>query len=173
MKIIFLDIDEVLNSITSAVANHALGTAEQFSELRLDMVSVGLLKLLCDRTGASIVITSSWRKKHTVKWFVTMFRRIGWADAPIIDKTVITAGGVRGVEIKMWLNKNPGVINYVILDDGDDILFSQRTKFVRTTQLDGFRLRHVLKALRVFGDFRDEDTSLQKHVDTKHLTEHR
>ena len=38
----------------------------------------------------------------------------------------------RGHEVEQWLDENPGVKSYVILDDDNDFLTHQRGNFVRT-----------------------------------------
>ncbi len=55
MKIIFLDIDGVLNSRQYDAER---GTAEG----NIDVSRLLLLKQLIDQTGAKIVLTSSWRR---------------------------------------------------------------------------------------------------------------
>ena len=149
MNIIFLDIDGVLNSIDSMAAFHALGKHEQ--EVTLDIVSIGLLKKLCETTGAQIVISSTWRIGRIIPDFVAIFNHYGWVDAPVISFTGRGGTGtVRGDEIQDWIETNC-VSNYVILDDDSDMLDSQLGNFVHVSGVNGFRIKHLCHALHIFG----------------------
>ena len=87
MNLIFLDIDGVLNSVDSAVAHHALHPKHHREEFRLDPISVGLLKLLCEITDAKIVISSMWRLSRQTGEFHDIFAHYGWIAAPVISRT--------------------------------------------------------------------------------------
>lgn len=155
MKIIFLDIDGVLNSIDSMVAFSKKGQVD-----KLDAVSIGLLQKLCVDTQAKIVISSTWRLGRSVKSFLDIFAQYGWMDAPVIDKTewrVSESCGqdTRGHQIKEWLDRHI-VSNFVILDDDSDMLPEQLNNFVHISNVNGFRTQHYCKALRVLGQPDDE-----------------
>ena len=61
IKVIFLDIDGVLNSTRSAVAFHGYPmNVEKPHMERFDHVAVALIKKICDDTGAKIVLSSGW-----------------------------------------------------------------------------------------------------------------
>lgn len=155
MKVIALDFDGVLNSIESSIAHHHLkkfDSALYCDTEGLDFVSIGLLKCLCDITGAQIVVSSTWRLAYSITEFKDIFAKYGWVDAPIIDKT--GRGGIntiRGDEIQDWLNAHPEVDNYVIIDDDSDMLESQLTHFVQTSGICGFGLEELCHALHIFG----------------------
>lgn len=161
MNVIMLDIDGVLNSVNSTVAFNALGFSREHPS-RLDLCAIGLLKRLCDKTDAKIVISSTWRIGRTVEDMIEIFKGYGW-DAPIIDMT--GRGGVgscRGDEIKEWLDSQTNVHNYVILDDDSDMLESQSDHFVHCMNLYGFRAHELCIALNILGH-RDKD--LEEYVD--------
>lgn len=166
MNIIFLDIDGVLNSVDSAVAYHALHALHAlhpknyFEDETLDMISVGLLKALCDETDAKIVISSVWRMGRTPKDFIEIFDRYDWQNTPVICTTPIL-GTKRGYEIQEWLDSHPEVTNYVILDDDSDMLDSQLQNFVHVSNVNGFRSKHYCKCLRIFGQ---PDERLEQQV---------
>ena len=151
MKVIFLDIDGVLNSIDSMVAYHYLKIPQRSREL--DLISIGLLKALCDKTEAKICISSTWRIGRTVQDFIDIFQSYGWEDSPIIGMTPImrSHGIYRGHEIQHWLDEHPEVENYVILDDDSDMLEPQFGNFVSISSVNGFRSKHYCKCLRLFG----------------------
>jgi hypothetical protein len=144
MKIIFLDIDGVLNSIDSMIALHGC------NESKLDPISVGLLKRLCADTDAKIVISSTWRRGRATKDFIDIFAKYNWPDAPVISRTPVL-DTERGFEIQEWLDSHPEVTDFVILDDDSDMLDSQLQNFVHVSNINGFRSQHLCKALRVLG----------------------
>lgn len=61
MRIIFLDFDGVLNADTA----EADESSELWTASWLDTVMVGRLARLVESTGASIVISSSWRQRRS------------------------------------------------------------------------------------------------------------
>ena len=133
MKIIFLDIDGVLNLIPQGRDKFGSIFHPEFIEN---------LKYIIDETGAKIVISSSWRSDG-----IDVFREI-WKyrnySGDIIGITPFSYFNedlesdpdieiCRGHEIKYWLdNTNDNIESYVILDDDDDMLDSQLNNFVKT-----------------------------------------
>lgn len=153
MCYIFLDIDGVLNSVDSAIAFFSLDKNVYHQDERLDPVSIGLLRHLCDITDAKIVISSSWKIGRTVQDFLDIFKGYGWDDFPCIGITPYYTGNCtnrRGHEIQQWLDENP-VDSYVIFDDDSDMLESQQSNFIHISNINGFRSQHYVKALRHFG----------------------
>ena len=71
MKIIFLDIDGVLNHQIWFKNWHESGkrtdTEEQYNDSMIDPNSISLLNKIIADTGAKVVISSSWRKNNTVE----------------------------------------------------------------------------------------------------------
>ena len=115
MKILFLDIDGVLNSRLYDLQR----TAEQGN---IDETRLPLLKQIVDETQALIVLTSSWRKHwesdlnqcDTVgKELHTLFAK---HQLPIHDKTPCLPDNDRAAEIRTWLAHH-NACAYVILDD--------------------------------------------------------
>lgn len=117
MKIIFLDIDGVLNSF-----KYDLERGEGDGDI--DVTRLPLLKSLVDKTGARIVISSSWRKhwdkdeiERTPKGeeINLTFEKAGLS---IYDKTPddeVVDG--RTAQIKLWLKEHREVSSFVIFDD--------------------------------------------------------
>lgn len=134
MKIIFLDIDGVLNS---SQYRDQLGM-RYYSQI-IDRRKMPLLKKIVEETGAEIVLSTSWRKfwnpgenqdDPVGQCICDLFRESGlW----IRGKTPVLENAGRGDEIQTWLNRNPCIDGYVILDDGDfGWSPSLRAHFVRT-----------------------------------------
>jgi hypothetical protein len=123
MKIIFLDIDGVLN--------HELWYRRRFNEVdtniienrypyyEFDPLSILLLNKLTDITGAKIVISSSWRNSYSNERFRKLFTEIGITGEVYDSTPSFYAKGLdssdkstaysipRGCEIDWWL-KNIG-----------------------------------------------------------------
>ena len=134
IKVIFLDIDGVLN---------VYGTEhDEFGQIFHDHF-VENLRTIINETSAKIVISSTWRfaglQRMKDLW---KFRNL---PGEVIDITIdchdlIKEGRFknyddveRGHEIQDWVDDNNHRIEqYVILDDDNDFLPSQRLNFVRT-----------------------------------------
>ncbi len=118
MKVIFLDFDGVLNRET----DEAPAVDELWTEAWLDAVLVRRLANMVTRTGAHVVVSSSWRLRRSATELERILARAGCA-CRIVDVTPRLARGecaeseVRGREIARWLEEHPEVSAYVALDD--------------------------------------------------------
>jgi len=143
MKIIFLDIDGVLN-------NQIFYTERSQGERNPDGVKtlggdidercVALLNHLIEQTGAKVVISSTWR--HSGIEYCREHLEAKGFKGEIIDVTpgLRHEGCVRGNEIHHWINKNAEMLcgsrvgadfkEYVIFDDDGDMLLWQRNNFI-------------------------------------------
>lgn len=132
-KIIFLDIDGVLNVYDLGRDQYGNIFHTQFENN---------LHLIIQETGASIVISSSWRTDG-LKTMQNMWKERG-LPGNVIDITPneydLVKRGLfqfydnvkRGDEIQLWIDDND-VKNYVIIDDDNDMLPSQQNNFVQTS----------------------------------------
>ena len=105
MKILFLDIDGVVNCETSA------HMAEMLPLDREMAFRVGKIVL---ETDCKIVLSSSWR--HHPEACSVIAKRIH----PFIDVTPRLETYRRGDEIQDWLDRHPEVERYAVLDDDAD-----------------------------------------------------
>ncbi len=131
-KIIFLDIDGVLNN-HETLAKKYRGSGI----MGVDPYRVLLLNRIVEATGAEIVLSSSWRH-GTEESLKTLKTTIGF-----IDITGTCCSGIRGVEIHNWLTKNvkgfssdgykKGEHKVAILDDDSDMLLWQKDHFFQTS----------------------------------------
>ena len=117
MKILFLDIDGVVN---------CSDTKQRFEGcLGIDPEKANLIKKILEETGAKVVLSSVWRLKDTSREHV---------KEKVCDFIDITPDfgecGFRGEEIDSWLNKNKQVTKYAIVDDNNWMLPGQ--KFFKT-----------------------------------------
>lgn len=153
-RIIFLDIDGVLNSLATYVVGgdwpQELTDADKF-----DQVSIGLVREACRNGGLKIVVSSTWR-------FINPWDAIGKAfDLPVIGSTSLKiVHNKRGQEIQDWLNANPEVIEYAIIDDmlPSNFLPGQQSRLIRTHDENGFTWQSYCELCGIFGirRYRDE-----------------
>ena len=161
-KIIFLDIDGVLNTkewhsrMTKDAPKDEYGYA-------FDPVTVKNLAHIIDKTGADIVISSSWKFYGVAKlrkmWEIRNLPGTILDITPntISDEMLLNAnldemelGVCRGNEIKEWLSRHKGeVSNYVIIDDFDDMLPEQEDHVVLTDTLIGITEFDAEKAIAI------------------------
>ncbi len=108
MKILFLDVDGVLNSKESCTKNNEL--------FALDPYMCLLVARICEATGAEIVLSSSWRLADESR------EEIKKRVFPVfIDMTDDLRGRTdRGCEVQAWIDKHPEIEKYAILDDNPD-----------------------------------------------------
>ncbi len=153
MKIIFLDIDGVLNS-DMYLASHP----DTSDNDRIDLSRVKLLADLVKATDAKIVLTSTWRVDWNIipllcgdfgKYLNECFAAY---DLSILDKTpVISLLSGRRKEILTWLSRHRSEVeSFVILDDmnyGWDKLNSRVV--ITNPQGYGLEEEHVQKALEL------------------------
>ena len=150
MKAIFLDIDGVLNSQQGSISQNVRGVMDYEG---IDRVALGLLRKLCELTGAKIVISSTWRSDGHEE-ITGAFEACGWRGL-IMSKIIIGVtphlSGIRGGEIAEWLACHTDVSEYVIIDDDSDMLDSQKDNFVHTDGVLGFTLYDMIKAMDILG----------------------
>src|SRR5574343_468345 len=118
MKILFLDIDGVLNCRSTPLRKTFSGF-EDFE--RVDLGCVSLLNQIIAETNAKIVVSSAWRINHSTAELQAFLNHNGLVGE-IVGKTEIInyEDARRGDEIQLWLNYNEAE-SFVILDDGDDM----------------------------------------------------
>lgn len=133
MKLIFLDIDGVLNDEKSIQARSA--GADGWKPEAVDQ-----LKRVIEETGAKIVISSTWKlgiklaaegvddSRTELKKGFKFFNLPAWIG---VTPTRFS-NDHRGVEIKWYLEKYPEITKYVIVDDRTDMLDEQEPFFVKT-----------------------------------------
>ena len=152
MKIIFLDIDGVLNSdeYFDKIKNLNINGIEN----DIDISKIILLKKSLDETGAKIVLTSSWRytrKAQELKQLLLSYGII--VDCtPFIDNE-------RGIEIKKWLQEHNDVQDFVILDDEifdsyDEKLMKKLIKISDTNGInygEGLQPKHIQEIIQRLG----------------------
>ncbi len=171
-KIIFLDVDGVINS--DQFTRWCRDNKEFLKEGGSNHISPWLVKKvlnICEATGASIVMSSSWRLWSLGQTLKNLSSKRDLR--PILEKLVgitqRTDDRFRGQEIKNFLecckkgyfytdigeqlsderytfSKEP---KYVIIDDDNDMLDEQLPFFVQTDFLVGITDEDVNKAIKI------------------------
>lgn len=144
MKVIFLDIDGVLNSEEFACWCHEFPDfVREGGSNWVDPNAVKMITSLCEEHDIKLVISSSWRLFDTTS---TIEHFKNYRDLTPLCKYIV---GVtprnmddriwesRGEEIQQYLNEHPEIENYVIVDDDNDMLESQKDHFVRCSYVFG------------------------------------
>jgi hypothetical protein len=108
MKVIFLDIDGVLNCKKTANPRKL--------PYVVDRRLLARFKQLLDRTEAKVVLSSTWRYDPA-----GLFSAKRWG-IPFIDVTPDMPKRPRRDEIRAWLMKHPKVTRFAVIDDEDDEL---------------------------------------------------
>lgn len=164
IKLIFLDIDGVMNH-TRQVFRIGEIKKVYFEQDSMDWVSkrcIGLLNELINETDAKVVITSTWRKLYKIEELQDFFRKAGF-EGEIIGTTEIFYDNesCRGDEIRDYLIRTLGnasnersKVEYVILDDDSDMLYSQRENFVNVDYSVGLTPKIIYKAKNILNGVR-------------------
>lgn len=105
MRVVFLDIDGVLN--------YAGFKKRAFGYYFVDDEKIKLLKEIVDKTDAKIVLSSTWRLERfpdcrdtaprSYKLYHKLVRKLKDFDLEIYSHTPILPKGCRGKEIEQWL----------------------------------------------------------------------
>lgn len=144
MRVLFLDVDGVMNSHRTAIGIDGFGhmpidilTMSHRTvrhRTKWDPVAVGILKRMLKETCCKVVVSSVWRKGASLKELRYLFEAYGLPPSRIIGKTISHPSGFRGREIRHWLaeHKHLGITDYLILDDDSDFFPYQRGRHVKT-----------------------------------------
>lgn len=167
MKVVFLDIDGVLNSEASLMEDESLEEA-----LILN------LKELVEKTGAEIVLSSSWRTMfNPLRRLMDRLAKVGlylygltpegvsweWAEKHNLKPSTryrdtytnwegkkIDITSDRGAEIFKWLFDHKEIESFVILDDEEfDIKNYFPDKLIKTSYKTGLTQEDVKKAIKI------------------------
>jgi len=152
MRLLFLDIDGVLNSREVFEKRYKEGrdTCWVISE---EMVEV--LNRIVESTGCKVVVSSSWRLGNTVEFLNATLKEHG-ARFEILDVTprcIVHFDEIRGDEISESMKKY-GVNKDSILildDDGMGARGGQHFLDGRLLKIDGgLQVHHIVQALQIF-----------------------
>jgi hypothetical protein len=161
MKVIFLDIDGVINS-NFWVESHQ----QEISDGTLiDKEKIELVAKIVDKTSAALVMHSGWRF-----WFDNTMKPIRKEAQNLIDLLVDSGlsiyamtpdltteeirktkmfSKVKASEIILWLNQNPNIDKWIVLDDIDLHNDELAIRQVRTNAEIGLTEKDVDKAIEL------------------------
>jgi len=150
-KIIFLDIDGVLNN------------KETFPLICCKKVN--LLKYILEKTHAKIVLSSTWRYggigkdssiyEHLIKADPKEFvfnAIIDCTPKPGFVEPSFPKNHIRGHEIQRWIEDNDYNGKFCIIDDDNDMLPVQKHYLVQTDTDIGLLRSHVDKVIKILND---------------------
>lgn len=169
---LFLDVDGVLNSSDYMRNRRAVRRPTPHA---IDAPTIPRLNAITDRTGAKIVVSSTWRLNRTVERLAEILRLHG-ATGEVVGKTpsIIVPNGrlcadgspslkraERGIEIQRWIDDwneackfGPGIPicddEFVILDDNSDMAHLKH-RLVQTSWETGLLDHHVEMACQMLG----------------------
>ena len=151
MKVIFLDVDGVLNTVFTTRTTHGFTFVDTRKVLRL--------RNIVERTGAQLVLSSTWRLADTpinkicYDILKAEFERV---RCPIwVDCTPHFPGRKRQVEIYSWLQQHSEVEDFIILDDLAEELRWYKDRLVLTNKFDGLNKERAEFAIQMLGEMND------------------
>lgn len=153
-KILFLDIDGVINSTRSLLAFGDL--PDKLTEAHLfDHCALGLVRKLCKETETKVVISSMWRLHATAKEFADVL------ELPVIGLT--PEGNFRGEEIENWLAANR-CDAFAIVDDIAQFYDYQSSHVVLTDSDEGLTYKNYRQLFEILGTEEQRKRYLSKLV---------
>ena len=127
MRVLFLDIDGVLNHDYTTNRISGLGMFSGFTGLDTALLD-RYLKWI-DGKPYYVVLSSSWRQHDVLHDYLRAF------GVEFSDRTPRLT--YRGDEVAAWLREHPSTIAYAILDDMDEFDPEQYDNFVQTNPKTG------------------------------------
>lgn len=138
MKVLFLDIDGVLNNFKD----------RNFGEQLSPSSCASLNRIVEQVPDLKIVISSAWRLWGT-DYMADLLEKNGVKDAKeLVIGCTGNEQGIRGFQIQCWLDRNYKVTNFVILDDESD-MGPLVTNLVKTNGFVGLTTADADKAIKV------------------------
>jgi hypothetical protein len=141
MRVIFLDIDGVLNNV-----------ATKFGRV-FDGECVRWLNRITDRTGAVIVVSSTWRhagirKMREILRGNGVTGRVIGLTPDLSRKGIVHVAVARAQEIQRWFELTPGIEAFVILDDDTD-MEHLACRHVQTASMVGLTEQDAVRAIKL------------------------
>ena len=150
LKVIFLDLDGVLNSFDNMRAMTVLSedrSMDQWHFHYFDERCVRWLRYILKETGAKIVVSSTWRSNPS---FTNMWESRHMPDV-IIGETPRSAHAFRGIEIRTWMESYglDKIFSYLIIDDDRDMLPEHKPHFVHVKGDTGLTMVEARKGIQI------------------------
>lgn len=156
MKVIFLDIDGVVNCSDTKERSPS-------KVIGVEQSKIALVKQIIEATGAKLILSSTWR----IGWFYEetgshdrdeqdwhylrdeFFKQGLW----FFDYTPLDKSRHRGTEIQTWLDKwEDEIDSYIVIDDSMyDIWEMHEGHLIETSFRYGIQDEHVKQAIELLG----------------------
>ena len=173
MKVLFLDIDGVLNSENwfayriYCVKNNMVNILMNFVDTddrnikhkltMLDDRAIANLNRIIEETGCKVVLSSSWRSSIESENIFTQnllkLKGFKYEFYDVTPRLWFSDFSIRrGEEINFWLDKESEkheIESFVILDDDSDMLPEQMNNFIHVDGQVGLTDRDVLTAIEI------------------------
>ena len=174
MKVLFLDIDGVLNSenwfgyrlycIKNNMFNEVINfvnTNDERIKYKLSMIddrAIANLNRIIEETGCKVVLSSSWRScveaENTLTEYLLKLKGFKYEFYDVTPRLWFNDFSIRrGEEIKFWLDKESEkneIESFVILDDDySDILPEQMNNFIHIDGQVGLADKDVFTAIEI------------------------
>lgn len=148
MRVIFLDIDGVLNSENFRWRVIKEENYDPFDIDELDKKAVCRLKKIVRETNAKIILSSSWRWDKNS--YEEVKQQLGAQGLEIFDSTILDVCYTmsRTAEIQLYLDTHPEIKEYVILDD-DIILEPLSNNWVKCLFAEGLTAEKAAEAIEI------------------------
>lgn len=162
MRVIFLDMDGVLNSAgffadTRGTKEQTNWASDEWWAQGVDPQAVRRLNAILDATGALVVFSSSWRYHVDPEQMQRVLELRGFRGR-VLNRTPLTTelpeslrDGRRGTEILAWLTEHRGQIEtFAILDDiGPESFPGLEDHLIKTSWAEGLQDNHVSRVVSV------------------------
>ena len=176
MKVLFLDIDGVLNSqnwfgymqycIKNDMYNRVLNFVEindEHIKRKLSMIddrAIVNLNRIVEDTGCKVVLSSSWRSSresdNALTEYILKLKGFKYDLYGVTPRIWVKEFGTqRGEEIQVWMNKESEkneIESFVILDDDSDMLPEQMNNFVHVDGQVGLIDKDVFAAIEILNN---------------------
>lgn len=168
-KIIFLDIDGVLNPTHYSNSLYKMWKAsfkeikshDEYGQLFFDQ-NCNALKRIIEETGSKIVISSTWRMAGLNEMKSLWKHRCLAGEIISItpNESDVVQNGIcdfidlvnRGMEIDLWIKNNNYSGKYAIIDDTNDMLKKQNEFFVKTNEFVGLTNSDADKVIKILNN---------------------
>ena len=134
MKVLFLDVDGVLNTLDSP------------GVLNVNQRRTKLLRQVVESTNCGIVVSSTWRQQDQTRR--RLESKLRYKGLKVLDYTSSDNTMTRGEQVAEWLSRHP-VERYAIVDDINSFLDKQQVFFVQTDPYEGLTQKHVDELVRI------------------------
>lgn len=151
MKVIFLDIDGVLNNRQNSIYMIETGKWKKGEFPPFDVDSVKILLEIVEETGAVICLSSAWRSMGLDRVAEKLAKQ--GLSIPIKNETPYISDAPRGWEIERWMAERrfagEEIESYLIIDDDGDMMLDQANNFIQTNFDSGLKEEHKQKAISI------------------------